>query len=421
MTRRSKVNDYSLPGMYHITLQTNGALGHPCGQVVGNADLPEGNPDAPHVELSALGQMVEWELTHSISRHYSMVEIQDHIVMPEHLHVIIEVHAPIGTANGKPSHLGQVIAGFKKGCNRCYWEMTGQAGAEWQREAQRGKPADTNASEEAGTAGTEGYKVPSRLSTGRTPLFEEGYVDVMPLKAGQLATQRQYIRNNPRTRLLRSTMRSVLQTQRGGIDTALTVNALMGYLRKVCTPKQMSEERQAWLKSRLLTTADGYIACDSFGDRRLLGALCKASEENPQARNQQTGSGENPQARRLLPVVCHQKDAGLFEQQKAACLKAAEEGAVLVSPRISPREQAIMDESVNHGFPVIILSDNGMPERYHPSAERLQRCEQGKLLLITCWQYHYRKADEDINVTECKAMNCVAQSLCRRSDDWWKV
>ena len=25
-----------------------------------------------------------------------------------------------------------------------------------------------------------------------------------------------------------------------------------------------------------------------------------------------------------------------------------------------------------------------------------------------------------ISVAECKTMNCIAQALCRKRDDWWK-
>ena len=80
-----------------------------------------------------------------------------------------------------------------------------------------------------------------------------------------------------------------------------------------------------------------------------------------------------------------------------------------------------MNEAVNHGFPVITIADNGFPERYHPSTERIDRCAQGKLLIVTPWQYQYRGKNEQLTIPFCKAMNCVAQALCRQKDDWWKL
>ena len=215
----------------------------------------------------------------------------------------------------------------------------------------------------------------------------------MPVEPGQLETQRAYIRNNPRSRWLRTHNRACLQTRRGGIDTALTVAALCKYLRQECSALQATDDALAAIEQRLLL-ANGYIACDSYGDRALL-------------------------TRRLLPVVCHRRYRALLARQKARCLEEAARGTVLVSARISPGEQEIIDECANHGFPVILVADNGFPESYHPSTVRIDRCGEGTLLLVTPWQYQYRHQDEPITVPFCKTMNCVAQALCRTKDDWW--
>jgi len=267
MDRRSNCHHYSWPGVYHLTIKVNGTLYQPLGRVVGDSNEADGKPNAPRVELSETGRMVEYELTTSISRHYPMVEVQDHVVMPEHLHAIVVVKRRIVTANGREAHLGQVIAGFKKGCNRRFWEI----------EERRGKPAATRTAMPAGAASSrgvaaagaasspgvaaagaafsrgagvcpavypQGYKVPSQASTGRLPLFAYGYVDVMPVDEKQLDTQRQYIRNNPRSRLMRTQNRAWLQPQRRAIPTALSLSALKGYLLRECRPSQTVA--QAW-------------------------------------------------------------------------------------------------------------------------------------------------------------------------------
>ena len=43
MRRRSSFNDYSLPGIYHITLRVAEGMGHPLGRVVGDVNQPEGS------------------------------------------------------------------------------------------------------------------------------------------------------------------------------------------------------------------------------------------------------------------------------------------------------------------------------------------------------------------------------------------
>lgn len=120
-------------------------------------------------------------------------------------------------------------------------------------------------------------------------------------------------------------------------------------------------------------------------------------------------------------MVCHRKDRQRFAEQKVRCLAEAAIGAVLVSARIAKGEQEIVDEAVCDGFSVVMIHDNGFPDRYHPSAERIDLCAQGRLLLVSPWRYQYRGKQEAITVPECKAMNCLVQALCRQKDDWWKL
>jgi hypothetical protein len=246
----------------------------------------------------------------------------------------------------------------------------------------------------------------------------------MPITAEQLNTQRAYINGNPRSRLLRTSQRATLMPCRGALVSALTPSALRGYLQRECLPKHATPEALNEIERRLLLAATvpsvspaprvpsgspaprvssgspagnskPFIALDTYGNRQLLNS-------------------------RLLPVVCHYRDKSRFNEQKARCLEEAARGTVLVSARIAPGEQEIMNEAMNHGSPVIIIADNGFPERYHPSMERIDRCAEGKLLIVTPWQYQYRGKNEQLTIPFCKAMNCVAQALCRQKDDWWK-
>ena len=381
MTRRSYVHDYSRPGIYHITMHVAEGLGHPLGIVAGS------NPDTAAVELTAAGTAVERELLTSITAHYPMIAVDSYVVMPEHLHFILIVRDPIVSRSGRSTHLGQVIAGFKQGCNQAYWAATGQ-----EEEPRAAEPHGTMA---ASTVNGGFAARKERYDTGRPPLFAPGYCDVMPVEPGQLDTMRAYIADNPRSRWLRSHDSYRLQPQRDGIDTALTPAALRGYLQRECPAHQATAEALAQIERRLVIAGDK-IACHSYGDRRLL-------------------------ERRRLPVVCHRKDRPRFEEQKRRCLEEAARGAVLVSPRIAQGEQQIMDEAVNSGFAVVLIADNGFPEVYHPSTERIERCAAGRLLIVSPWTYEYRGKNEAVTVPFCKAMNCVAQAICRIRDDWWKA
>lgn len=228
MKRRSHSHDYSRSGYYHITISTTKALHQPLGQIAGRLDKPDGDSDAPHVVLSPLGQMVERELKESIRRYYPMLEVMDYVVMPEHLHFLLVAHSDIVSNAGKPTHLGHVIAGFKYGCNKCYWAMTGRT----RSSIPAAKPRDTR-----------GRVLGDSVAKLDAPsLFDAGYCDVMPINEAQLATQRAYIRANPRSRLLRTTNRQWLQPQRHTVNTAVSIRALNGYLQREC-PRHRLQHR----------------------------------------------------------------------------------------------------------------------------------------------------------------------------------
>lgn len=369
MTHRAAAHDYTLPGFYHITLNVEENLGQVLGAVVGNLNAPDGSTDAPHIVLSPIGQMVEHELLHVLTAYYPMVHVDTYAIMPEHLHLLLEVKSKLHNREGKPVHLGQVIAGYKYGCTKKRWLM------------EQAKPAPTV--DDGSAVGINKDSFP--------PLFAPGYCDVMPVDARQLATQRQYISDNPRTRLLQSSQ-PWLHIQRGGIDTALTISALHGYLlsEDAGTPESLAQT-----ESQLLQ-ADGKVACDTYGNRAIL------------------------TDRRCLPVVCHRRDVWDYYKQKTRCLEEAAKGTVLVSARIAKGEREIMDEAVRSGYTVVLIADNGFTDRYRPSADRMDLCAEGRMLMITPWQYRYRPREEKISVSVCKTMNCLAQALCRTKDSWWQ-
>ena len=409
MKRRSQAHDYSFMGVYHITINVARGLKQPLGRIGGQLCKPDGDSDAPHVDLSPVGRMVEEELRESIHRFYPMLEVQDYVVMPEHLHFLLVAHSDVVSQSGKLTHLGHVIAGFKYGCNKRYWAMMGKINLATESP---GTLATTAAGTLTTTApGTHATPAPETLGAERRqndgsvlgdsvakeklpPLFEAGYCDIMPVDADQLATQRAYIHANPRSRLMRMTNQQWLHPQRHTIDTAVSLRALYGYLQREC-PRQLTDEVFSTLVNRLLKVGDS-VVCDSYGSKELL-------------------------SRRLLPVVCHRKDASLFEQQKDCCLREAAAGAVLVSARISKGEQEIMDAVLLRGYPIIRIEDNGFPEIYHPSADRMDCCAAGQQLLIAPWSYQYRTREDSISVPFCKTMNCVAQAICKMRDDWWKT
>ena len=114
MKRRMAAIDYSEPGIYMITIATEGRK--PLfGKVVADAQ------SVARMEKSRLGEWVNKEIE-QIPRHYPQIRILAKQVMPDHLHFILYVTEAL------PVHLGRVINGFKSGCNKGYKTLLPQSG-----------------------------------------------------------------------------------------------------------------------------------------------------------------------------------------------------------------------------------------------------------------------------------------------------
>lgn len=116
-------------------------------------------------------------------------------------------------------------------------------------------------------------------------------------------------------------------------------------------------------------------------------------------------------APKLLQVKCSQKLTK--EQIKEYCqmfLVEANNGAVLVSPSISPGEKEIMKTVFNNGFPVIVLQENGFAPLAKPGGRRFDACAKGKLLMLAPWQHHNDR--RKIRREQCLELNEMARVIC---------
>lgn len=104
MTRRKDGHDYRGPCIYMLTLITAGRR-----KLLGELRDADGDHPLPWVELSAYGTLVmeEWFRITQEQPHIRSLALQ---LMPDHLHGILYVTAPID------KHLGAVIARFKGKC-----------------------------------------------------------------------------------------------------------------------------------------------------------------------------------------------------------------------------------------------------------------------------------------------------------------
>jgi len=92
------------------------------------------------------------------------------------------------------------------------------------------------------------------------------------------------------------------------------------------------------------------------------------------------------------------------------CLRAARQGAVLVSPAISKGEKAIMRAAFEKGLPLVYLQENGFTDLAKPNGMRMDACARGQLLILAPWEHHNEKIT--IKRGQCLELNEMAKAIC---------
>ncbi len=112
----------------------------------------------------------------------------------------------------------------------------------------------------------------------------------------------------------------------------------------------------------------------------------------------------------IVAVKCTRKldEAGIAEQRRHF-LALADEGAVLISPSISPGEKAVMRAAFEQGYPTIVLLENGFAPLAKPGGRRFDACAQGRLLLLAPWPHH--NDDRVITRVQCDSLNDMAATI----------
>jgi len=97
---------------------------------------------------------------------------------------------------------------------------------------------------------------------------------------------------------------------------------------------------------------------------------------------------------------------------KGELLYAAEHGAVLVSPCISPGEKEIARAALDAGLPLIVLVENGFAPLYKPPGRYFEACAAGRLLMLAPFPYHRERAA--ITREQCLTLNKWANAIVER-------
>ena len=182
-------------------------------------------------------------------------------------------------------------------------------------------------------------------------LFARGYNDKLLLRSGQLDTWMNYLADNPRRLLMKHEYPDLFRVQRNVEAAGMLFSAI--------------------------------------GNRFLLDRPIR------------------------LQVQCSRSLTNEQIQDKVQeCIAAARQGAVLVSPAISPGEKAVMRAVFDQGLPLIYLQENGFTDLAKPSGHRMEACAAGQLLILAPWEHH----NEQIAIRrgQCLQLNDIARRLCEK-------
>ena len=371
--RRAYFHDYNRPGVYMITLVTEGRQ-RLFGSIVGHTRGARGTDEFPHLQCSTLGALILQEEVGKISRFYPMVEVCKVALMPDHIHLLVRVKGRLP----EKKHLGSVVRGFKTGCTRAWWKLQDESGGRRAggRESGGRRPGGNAPGTVEGTEkGRPGGKKPGGNAPGtvegtvegtvteaspsgwRPVLFEAGYHDRIIIRDGMLENICRYMDENP----------------------------FRARLREEC-PNLMQRRLHLWIHNR------EYAA---FGNLFLL---------------------KNPDK---LQVFFHRKNAQgtpthltpEYAQEKAQLLLRAEEGAVLVTPGISKGEKEVATAALTGHLPLIILQKEPITKYWKPPQGRFYACAAGRLLILAPWQM-----EGESDYVRFHTLNDLAHEICIATD-----
>lgn len=451
MLRRCFAHDYSLPGCYMITLVVPERGTNPFGTVKGDIRLvakaeasakDKGMPgmtagtcrkgitltaeeavgyaslrrdEGPlRLELTALGTAIIDALA-GITANYPMVLVRKAQIMPDHLHLILSVTAPIVSANGNPRHLGHVIGGYKTGCNKARRLLIEQHNCSTPQKPNSTPniPGSINAgAEELCSSAYDGSA--TTPDPAFAPLWAEGYTDTIILSTEHMEKEVFYLDDNIyRLRMKqehRDLLRTVLHIRINGHDFAA-----LGNINLLRCPQKEQVQFHHWEAD----VPAGYQPCYSgwHCQRFYLPSAQLTDTVTPTqaiAAVQTHGSPTAPKVPGSSPVKIYtlgEPIAGATEAEAHTerLLKAGDRGAVFVSPFISETEKAIREAALTMGIPYIRLTREGFRDLYTPSRSEFEACCEGNLLILAPWED--RRRTTTITRHECMELNKVAAMI----------
>lgn len=343
MTRRLADWDYRQRAIYMITVTIEDRRGEPLGKLAKNGEGYIAPTPFGEAVLEALAEMPR------IAPQVEIIAVQ---LMPDHIHFIVFVKAPLA----RP--LGSLVRGFKAGAAKRWKAYIAKNG--------------------------ESQNCPSPVPGHSCPGLKwvEGFQDTVLLHEGQLKAMIDYLRDNPR-RLAEKRANPALFRRVERIELPLDGGRLVGAF-------------EALGNHHLLERPLAQVQCS----RRFF-AYRREAKRGGGMKVARTPDGE--------PVI--ESESPEYRERLESALAAAEHGAVVLSPCISDGERQIAREAMKRRLPLVALKNMGFAKLEKPAGRYFDACAEGRLLLLAPAAWPYTTQEKPMTRFDATALNRIAQWL----------
>ena len=387
MHRRSDSHDYRSRRFYLITMAVS-----PRWPLLGMLASSEDTCTADdtveaHIELSPLGEAVlsAWQ---QIPYVYPQVSIVQHVIMPDHIHGILYVR------EDTTFHLGQVIKGFKTGCNKSLRLLVEEA-----RKAQLQSQNNADGAISPAVAAVPGVSAAVPSVSAAAPVVSAA----VPVVSAAVPV----VVVSPFQRLLLSwaaTLSQQTRKQQPKVGQPATGLHLWekGYNDKILFNYSTLDKWKAYLSDNPRRLAIRRLHPDYF---RVRFGITVAGR--------QFAAIGNRMLLRHPEIIQVQLSRHFTDDELAvrveALLRQARHGAVLISPAISKGEQMVMRRAMDENLPLIFITPWGFNTFSKPGHQYYEACAAGRFLMLAPWEHHNHRIP--LTREMCLQLNAMAAEI----------
>lgn len=362
-------------GLYHITLVIPDRQ-----SVLGRLVIPNNDPTLAKVEVLPLGHaLLDYQRT--ISDYHPEIQLLHYCLMPDHLHMIWYVRQTM------PRGIASAVRGFWQGVKKAgrAYSYLSLINSNDIREKARKMEESTRM-----VFGRNEERALGELVTDS--LTKSQIQDISKMLQGQLGDEAYY--------------------QLAPIFTEMPHIQAMGHRSQLPTtiryidmnPQRLATKR---IKPDYLRVQRGIDIAGRLYDGVGNVAILQADRYAP------------VHVRRKMVEAAERGDDERLREYMNACVLAARQGVVMVSPFISPKEKEVLSVLMREKRKIIFLIDKPMGEYYKPVDGLFDACAAGRILILSPATSDYKPEKDErpygshrITRNTCVALNKLAEEIC---------